>query len=208
MLKHRDSQIRPQDRAERLNQNPVTIWLTGLVASGKTEIAYALEKRLFDLGATCIVLDGVNIRLGLSRGLDFGAADRAEHLRRVAEICRLHDDAGIISICGFVSPSESIRKQVAEIVGPDKFLEIHVDASSEWCERRDDSGLYKRAKDGEMKNMAGVNAPYDIPTAPSLTLSMENMQIEEAVDGILNLLRERNFFPRMRDRDNSQVEDG
>lgn len=195
-LTHRDSQVDPQERAERMNQEPVTIWLTGLVASGKTEIAYALEKRLFDLGATCLVLDGENVRMGLSKGLDFGAADRAEHLRRVAEICRLHNDAGIISICGFVSPSASIREQVAQIVGSEQFLEIHVDASAGWCEERDRSGLYKKAKAGTIKNMAGVNAPYDIPAAPSLTLSMEDMQVEEAVDRILSLLRERNVFPR------------
>ncbi|MCK5849887.1 MAG: sulfate adenylyltransferase subunit CysN [Kiritimatiellae bacterium] len=197
---HRDSQIGPQERAEHMNQNPVTVWLTGLVASGKTEVAYALEKKLFDLGATCIVLDGMNIRLGLSKELDFGADDRAEHLRRVAEICRLQNDAGMISICGFVSPSASIREQVAQIVGQERFLEVHVDASAGWCEKRDHSGLYKKAKEGKIRNMAGVNAAYDIPATPALTLSMENIQIEEAVDRILNLLRARGFFPRVRDK--------
>lgn len=191
LLTRRESRLTSEERSERLGHRPATIWLTGLVASGKTEIAYALEERLFGLGMTCIVLDGVNLRLGVSKELGFGPAGRTEHLRRVGEIARLINDSGIIAICGFVSPTAEIRKQVSSIVGADRFIEIHVDASVEWCEAHDTTGLYERSKTGDVKDLAGVNSPYEIPENPSLALSIEELDVDSAVDKILKLLRER-----------------
>lgn len=190
-----ESQVQTEEREERLAQRPATIWLTGLTSSGKTSIAYATEKRLFDLGATCVVLNGRNVRLGLSRGLDFGSADRAEHQRRVGEVASLLNDSGLIVLCAFVSPSAAIRDQVKELVGEDRFLEVHVDATAEWCEKRDETGLYEKAKSGVVLNMAGVNADYEVPESPAITLPIETLGVEESANQIMSMLRERNIFP-------------
>ncbi|MBA4388476.1 MAG: bifunctional sulfate adenylyltransferase subunit 1/adenylylsulfate kinase [Verrucomicrobia bacterium] len=194
-LQHRDSRVTVDERTRAWKQRPATVWLTGLVGAGKTDIAYALEKRLFEMGAVCVVLDGENVRLGVSRELDFSAAGRAEHLRRVGEIARLVNESGQIAICAFVSPEASIRGQIADIVGKDRFLEIHVDASPEWCEKRDTAGLYAKARSGELKNMAGVNSTYDRPVTPDVRLPVETMGIDAAVNRILDLLRDRGIFP-------------
>jgi adenylyl-sulfate kinase len=189
------SRITAGQRVRQWRQRPVTLWLTGLVGAGKTRLAYALEKKLFASGAIGLVLDGENIRLGLSRELDFSSAGRAEHLRRVAETARLANDAGQIVICAFTSPDAALRRQAAEIIGRERFLEIYLDVSAAWCARRDRTGLYARARSGAVKNLAGVNAPYDIPAQPALTLPMEKISIPAAVQRLLKLLQERGFFP-------------
>lgn len=194
-VRQHESQIQTAEREERMDQRAATIWLTGLTSSGKTSIAYATEKILFDLGATCVVLDGRNVRLGLSRGLDFGSDDRAEHLRRVAEVASLLNDSGIIVLCAFVSPSVSIRDQIKDLVGEDRFIEVHVDATAEWCEKRDETGLYEKARSGEVRNMAGVNAEYETPTSPALTLPVEAIGVDESAGRIVKVLRERRVFP-------------
>jgi bifunctional enzyme CysN/CysC len=194
-LVRRDSRVLPEEKVRRWKQRPATIWLTGLVGAGKTGIAYSLEKKLFEQGAVCMVLDGENMRLGINRELDFSSAGRAEHLRRVAEIARLANEAGIIVICAFLSPEASLRNQIAEIIGKDKYIEVYVDASVEWCEKRDKSGLYARARSGELKNLAGVNSSYDIPKNPGMILSVEKMTCEDATRRILVLLRDKGFFP-------------
>jgi bifunctional enzyme CysN/CysC len=188
------SQISPAEREERFAQKPATIWLTGLAASGKTEIAYALERRLFDLGGNAVVLDGENFRLGLSRDLEFSTTDIAEHIRRVAETARVLNEAGLIVICAFVSPLVSLRAEAAQIIGGDRFLEVFVDAPLEWCEARDKSGLYEKARRGEIKNVAGVNSPYETPNHPGLALPMTEIDVGEAVSRLLQLLRQRTPF--------------
>jgi adenylyl-sulfate kinase len=166
------------------------------VGAGKTAIAFALEQRLFDLGVVCMVLDGENIRLGINRDLDFSPENRAEHLRRVAEIARLANDAGIVAICAFVSPTASVRDQVAEIVGAARFTEVHVDATFEWCAQRDTTGLYAKAQRGEVKNVAGVDAPFEPPATSALTLPMHEITVDSAVDRIVAVLRDKGVFTR------------
>ncbi|NLE68111.1 MAG: sulfate adenylyltransferase subunit CysN [Lentisphaerae bacterium] len=194
-LVHHQSLIRQRERIERWRQKPATIWITGLVGAGKTKIAYALEKKLFDLGAVCMVLDGENVRLGINRELDFSAEGRGENIRRVAEIARLANESGIMTICAFVSPSAAIRAQAAEIVGSARFFEVFAGASAEWCEKRDKTGLYAKARRGEIKNFAGVNAPYDIPASPAIALPVEEISTAEAVNRILTFLRSKGVFP-------------
>lgn len=194
LLHKRESLISHTERVDRMGQEPATVWLTGLVGSGKTAVAYALEERLFKLGATSVVLDGENIRLGVSRDLDFSSAGRAEHLRRVAEISRLLNGSGIIAICGFVSPTAATREQVSEIIGKDKFIEIHVDAPVEWCEERDASGLYAKGRAREVKNVAGVDSPYEAPKDPALVLRMNEIDVDEAADKVLALMRDRGIL--------------
>jgi bifunctional enzyme CysN/CysC len=194
-LRHRESGVSPEARVARFGQRPSTIWLTGLVGSGRTEVAYALEKRLFDMGAVPMVLDGVNVRLGLSRELDFTSTDRAEHLRRVAELARLANESGLITVCSFVSPSAAIRGQLADVIGRDRFLEIHVDADIDWCRDHDATGLYERADQGEVDNVAGVDVSYEPPEAPALVVSVKDEGVDAVTDRIISLLRERGIFP-------------
>jgi bifunctional enzyme CysN/CysC len=192
---HYESRITPSDRMARYGQKAVTIWLTGLVSCGKVEISYALERKLFDLGAVCMVLEGENVRHGLSRELDFTSEGLTEHLRRVAEMAKMLNDSGLIVICAFVSPTDSVRCQVADIIGKDRYQEVHVDAPLEWCEQHDTTGLYRKAKEGEVRNLAGVNTPYEAPSHPYLRVSLVQTGIEDTADRILKALRKDGIFP-------------
>ncbi len=183
------------ERAERIGQKPVCLWLTGLVSSGKSEIAYQLERQLFERGLAAKVLDGGAMRRAMNRELDFKSEDIAENLRRAAEAAHLLNDAGLIAICSFVSPIASLRGQVREIVGEACFLEIFVDAPVEWCAARDQTGLYEKAKRGEVDNLAGVDLDYERPQAPDLRLQPDRVGIDEAVGQALALLEQRGFLP-------------
>ncbi|MFO7534661.1 MAG: sulfate adenylyltransferase subunit CysN [Kiritimatiellia bacterium] len=189
------SRIAPAERAKRLGQQPATLWLTGLTGSGKSTIASALERRLFDLGASTVVLDGGAMRLGLSRELDFTGAGRAENLRRAAETARLLNETGLIVIAAFAAPGRDLREQVREIVGEARFLEIYLDAPLAVCEARTPDGLYRKAHDGRIATLPGVNVPYEKPEAPALTLPTAELPVEESVARILALLAARDLFP-------------
>ena len=193
--RRRESRIAAADRAARYRQKAATVWLTGLVACGKVEIAYALEQKLFELGAVCLVLEGESVRHGLSRELDFSSEDLAEHLRRVAEMARMLNESGLIVIGAFVSPTESVRAQAAEIIGKDRYLEVHVDAPVDWCERHDTTGLYRKAREGEVTNLAGINMPYEPPVHPHLRISSVQTAADAAADEILKKLRKDGIFP-------------
>jgi adenylyl-sulfate kinase len=193
----RESQIEAVEREKHYGQKATTLWMTGLVGSGKSSLTESLERKLFDLGAICVVLDGSNVRLGLNRELDFSPEGLSEHLRRVAEMARLLNDSGLMVICAFVSPHAKVRQQVAGIIGPERFAEIHVDASIEWCMEHDHSGLYQRAKTGSVRNVAGVNFPYEPPTQPALRIATAETTPAEAADQVLKMLRERGIFPLM-----------
>ncbi len=188
------SLIKPADRTARLRQNPATLWLTGLHACGKTEIAYELERRLFDLGAVCVVLEGAAMRAGLSRELDFSSSDRAENLRRVAEIAKILNGHGQIAICAFISPSRDIRRQIAETVGG-LFIEVHVKADLSLCEEADRDGLYQKAREGKIRNLPGFDSPYEAPENPALTLDMSVMSPADAAGKVLALLKSSGVFP-------------
>jgi adenylyl-sulfate kinase len=193
-LQSHTGDIKSSERMHRYGQKPATVWITGLASSGKTSIAYGLERRLFDIGAVCVVLDGENVRLGLSRELGFSPEGRTEHLRRAAEVARLLNDSGLLVICAFASPAAADRRQVAEIVGPDRYLEVYLNAPVEWCEARDTTGLYARARAGEIKNLAGVNTPFDPPNRPALVVPVRDLTIDQTVEQILSLLREKKLL--------------
>jgi adenylyl-sulfate kinase len=160
--------ISTDDYRKRYQQAGATIWITGLHGSGKNILAFSLERQLFDMGATVVLLDGFSVRSGLSRELDFSPADRAEHLRRVAHICKILNDQGIITICSFISPSQDIRDQVAGIIGKERFHLVYMDSDIGYCRNLDRYGLYKKFEEGTLKQMPGIDAPYDIPVAPAL----------------------------------------
>ncbi len=188
------SHVSSQERTDRYGQQPATLLLTGLTGSGKTTLAYALERRLFDLGHACNVLDGQNMRVGISKDLGFTPEDRSENLRRTAEVAKLLNDAGLVCIAAFVAPSEEVRQRAAEVVGEDRFLVVHLDAPIEVCRERDEEGNYAKADRGEIGNFPGVTATYDIPQEPALTLSTDKLSVSECVDQILEMLQAQQFL--------------
>jgi bifunctional enzyme CysN/CysC len=192
----RKSSIVCSEREKRLGHKPCTIWLTGLAFSGKTDIAYALEGKLFDLGCTGVVLDGENIRQGISKELDFSSTGRSEHLRRVAEIANILNDAGQMAICAFTSPIASERDEVKDIVGDHRFMEVHVNAPIEFCIERDDKGLYRDAKRGERRNVAGVDLDFEMSKEPDVVINSDEVSLDESVDRIISHLRNRGFFSK------------
>ena len=179
------------DRARLLGQKAVTLWMTGLSASGKSSLAYALEKRLFDDGRLCCVIDGDNVRQGLNRDLGFAPEDRAENLRRVAEVARLFNDAGVIVITSFISPYRSNRDEARRIIGPERFLEVFVDSPIAVCEERDPKGLYRKARAGEIPDFTGVSAGYEPPAAPEIRVPTAEWTFESCVQHLRAQLAER-----------------
>jgi bifunctional enzyme CysN/CysC len=179
-----------EERARRLGQKGATVWLTGLPRSGKSAIAYALERRLFDEGVTAHVIDGEVLRAGLSRDLRWSRDDRAENARRAAELARLANDLGLVTIAGLESPSASARAAARAIIGDDRFLEVHVAASAAACEARDPE-LWARARRGELEHFSGVSAPYEPPASPALVLPTDAIPVAAAVERLVALLRAR-----------------
>lgn len=182
-------------RAERNKVNghdSFVLWFTGLSGSGKSTIANKVEQELFYKGVSTYALDGDNIRSGINKGLGFSKEDRLENLRRIAEVAKLFVDSGVVTIAAFVSPLISDREQVKQIVGKDDLIEIFVNTSLEECERRDVKGLYKKARGGEIKNFTGIDAPYEAPITPALTIDTESTEVEEAVKQIIEYLEKTN----------------
>jgi adenylylsulfate kinase len=161
------------DREALHGHRGVALWLTGLSGSGKSTLARGIEESLLRRGVSVYVLDGDNVRHGLSSDLGFSPADRAENLRRIGEVTRLFVDAGVIVLCAFVSPSRLDRERLRATLGPSDFIEAHVHASLATCRARDPKGLYGKAANGEIDDLTGVGAPYEAPTHPDLVLDTE-----------------------------------
>jgi adenylyl-sulfate kinase len=174
---------------EQLNgHGSFVLWFTGLSASGKSTIARVLEQKLFLQGLRTIILDGDNTRIGINKDLDFSDQGRKENIRRVAEIAKLMNDAGVIVIASFISPFEEDRLLAKEIIGEKFFIEVYVDANLQTCMARDPKGLYLLANQGKIKNFTGINSPYQIPTDPAIHLDTNKETIEESVARILAFL--------------------
>jgi bifunctional enzyme CysN/CysC len=187
-------QVTAQQRAALLGQRPVTLWLTGLSGSGKSTFAYALEGRLIAAGHACVVLDGDNVRHGLNRDLGFSPEDRAENIRRIAEVAKLFNEAGLIVITSFISPYRQDRALAREIIGADRFIETLVDAPLEECERRDPKGLYKKARAGQLPDFTGISAPYEAPEEPDLRLETAEASVDGLVEKVWRYFTEREVF--------------
>ncbi|MFV8816390.1 adenylyl-sulfate kinase [Haliea sp. E17] len=191
-----EGDITREHREKLLGHKGATLWFTGLSGSGKSTVAVELEGRLHEMGVSCYRLDGDNVRLGINKNLGFSAEDRAENIRRIGEIAKLFVDSGQIALSSFVSPYRADRDGVRELhdaAGMD-FIEVFVDCSLEAAEARDPKGLYKKARAGEIKNFTGIDDPYEAPESPELHLHSDQQSLEEEVEQILALLRDRGII--------------
>ena len=177
--------ITKNQRSKIKNQKACVFWMTGLSGAGKSTIANALEQRLHELGKHTYLLDGDNVRHGLSKDLGFTEEDRVENLRRIAEVSKLMVDAGLIVISAFISPFKSERDAARAIFGEDEFFEVFIDAPLEVVEQRDTKGLYKRARSGEVKHFTGISSPYEAPQSPEIHLHADLDSVEQSVDRII-----------------------
>ena len=180
--------INLKDRQEHLKQRSLVIWFTGLSGSGKTTLSDALEQELYQRGFKTYILDGDKIRNGLCKDLGFSEFDRAENIRRVGEVANLMMDAGLIVLSAFISPFESDRNLVREMIGADNLVRVFVDCPLEVCEQRDVKGLYKKARAGEIKTFTGISSPFEIPEESELVLKTAEYSKEELVGMILEFI--------------------
>ena len=183
--------ISKKDRENLHNHSSALIWFTDLSGSGKSTLANLLEQELHSLKLSTFVLDGDNIRHGLNKDLNFSAADRSENIRRIGEVAKILLDAGVLTISAFVSPFKKDREMVKSIVGEKKFFEIYVNASLAECEKRDTKGLYKKARNGEIKNMSGISSPYEAPENPTLEIDTNKETIDESMQKIKKCIIEK-----------------
>jgi bifunctional enzyme CysN/CysC len=189
-----DSLVDQAQRETLLGQKGVTVWLTGLSASGKSTIARLLEQQLIEQGRLCYILDGDNVRHGLNRDLGFSMEDRKENIRRIAEVAALMNDAGVIVITAFISPYRQDRRSAREVIGEGRFVEAFVNTPLEVCEARDPKGLYKKARAGEIRQFTGVSDAYEPPKNPDIELLTEQLSPEEAAEAVITSLRERQIL--------------
>lgn len=183
-----DYHISKKDRNRLNNHQSFLLWFTGLSGSGKSTIANAVEDALHKIGKHTYTLDGDNIRHGLNKDLGFSAEERTENIRRIAEVANLMVDAGIIVLAAFVSPYEKDRNDIKNIVGNEHYIEIFVDTPLEVCEERDVKGLYKKAREGVIKDFTGISAPYEAPANPDIVIKTHEMNIPESVEKILDYI--------------------
>ncbi len=188
------SRVSPSDRQARLGQKPVTLLLTGLTGAGKTTLAYALERKLFDLGRSSLVLDGQNMRLGVSKDLGFTGQERSENLRRSAEVAKIVNDAGQICLAAFVAPDEAIRQKAKAVIGAERFILVHLNTPLSVCRERDASGMYAKADRGEVANFPGVSYQYQRPENADITLDTSNEDVQACVEKIFSYLESHGFL--------------
>jgi adenylylsulfate kinase len=191
-----EGDITRDHRAKILGHRGATLWFTGLSGSGKSTVAVELEGMLNEMGVLAYRLDGDNVRMGINKNLGFSAEDRAENIRRIGEVSKLFVDSGIIALSSFISPYKEDRDKVRvlhEESGMD-FIEIFVDCSLEAAEERDPKGLYKKARAGEIKNFTGIDDPYEAPSKPEIHLRSDQQTLEEEVQEILSVLKDRGII--------------
>ncbi|HEY2584166.1 MAG TPA: adenylyl-sulfate kinase [Tepidisphaeraceae bacterium] len=189
-----EGSVSRQERQQLLNQKGVTVWMTGLSASGKSTIACILEQMLLHKKKHAYRLDGDNIRMGLNKNLGFSAEDRAENIRRIGEVARLFTDAGVIAITSFISPYKKDRDAVRAANKPGEFIEVYVKVSLETAEKRDPKGLYKKARAGQIKGFTGIDDPYEAPEKPEIVIETETTTPADAAKQILAYLEKGSYL--------------
>lgn len=180
----RDKFVDRKNKEKVINQKGLVIWFTGLSGSGKSTLATGLERKLIQEGYLTEVLDGDKIRNGLNNNLGFSAEDRVENIRRIAEVSKLFCNCGVITISAFISPTVEIRQMARGIIANEDFFEVYVSTPLEICEQRDTKGLYKKAREGVIKDFTGISAPYEAPLSPDINMNTTGRTVEECVDEI------------------------
>jgi len=184
-----------QKRRNQLNKHKsVVVWFTGLSGSGKSTLAHTVEEELYNLGCRTFVLDGDNVRHGLSSNLSFNDGDRKENIRRIGEVAKLMMEAGIITMTAFISPFKKDRHLIRQILPKECFIEVYCNASLESCESRDVKGMYKRARAGEIKNYTGIDSSYEAPSNPELVIDTESESLEESVVKVIDFLKSKKII--------------
>lgn len=176
------------DRVKKNGHKPLVLWFTGLSGSGKSTLASALETHLFNQGCSTYILDGDNIRTGLNKDLDFGAEGRSENIRRIGEVSKLFIDAGTVVLTAFISPFKSDRSFVRDLVGTTNFVEIFVECPLEVCEERDVKGLYKKAREGKIKNFTGIDSPFEKPEDADIIVNTNENSLEVCLQKLIDYL--------------------
>ena len=183
-----DDILQREDKEKLLNQKSKVVWMTGLSGSGKTTIAKGVERHLHSQGILNQLLDGDNIRVGISNNLTFSSEGRGENIRRISEVSKLFMNCGVVTLNCFVSPTIEIRDIAKEIIGRENFIEVYINASVETCESRDIKGLYKKARRGEIKDFTGISSPFEAPENPELEINTSELSIEESVKKVLDYI--------------------
>lgn len=186
-----EAAIQKEERQQKNGYEGKIVWFTGLSASGKSTVANAFSRRLFDLNRQVYVLDGDNIRQGLNSDLGFGDEARKENIRRIGEVAKLFIDSGQYVLTAFISPFREDRQTVRDLVGEGEFIEVYVKCSIEACEERDPKGLYKKARKQEIPSFTGISSPYEEPLNPEIILNSEKYSVEECVEQLLKELNIR-----------------
>jgi len=186
--------VTKEDRNKLLNQKGIVIWFTGLSGSGKSTLAHALEKRLFQQGRLSFVLDGDNIRHGLNKNLGFSPQDREENIRRIGEVAKLFCEAGIITMTAFISPYRRDRDHARELLDKKEFIEVFLKVPLKIAEKRDPKGLYKKARNGEIKEFTGISAPYEEPLNPEIVIDTSQHNIKESTEIIHEFLNNNDLI--------------
>ena len=171
-----------------LNQRARVVWMSGLSGAGKSTLAAGLERRLFERNYLTQIIDGDNVRTGLNKNLGFSDEDRKENLRRIAELSKLFINCGVIAINAFISPTSESRETAKSIIGSDDFIEVFVNAPINVCEQRDSKGLYKKARQGLIKDFTGIDSPFEPPDNPDIEIRTDLLNINEGVDKLLNFI--------------------
>ena len=183
-----DDILQKKDKETLLQQHAKVIWMTGLSGSGKTTIAKGVEMHLHSNGILNQLLDGDNVRVGISNNLTFSSEDRTENIRRIAEVSKLFINCGVVTLNCFVSPIIEIRNLAKDIIGKENFIEVYINASVETCEVRDVKGLYEKARKGEIKDFTGISAPFEAPENPEIEINTSELSIDESVQKVLDYI--------------------
>lgn len=187
--------VSSDDRQRQKGHKPSLLWFTGLSGSGKSTIANAVDRKLFELGCHSYLLDGDNVRHGLNRDLGFDDGSRVENIRRITEVAKLFIDSGLIVSTAFISPFIADREQAKSIIG-ELFVEVFIDTPIEVCEKRDPKGLYAKARQGEIENFTGITSPYETPIAPDIHIKTDEQSIEQSAQLVIDYLRKNNTIPQ------------